>query len=277
MEQFLINHEAAVRLASFIGMLALMGVAEALWPKRTRALTRTRRWSNTAALMLLNSTAVRLVLPIVAVSAAALAAERGWGLLNMISLPFGAAALVSFVLLDFAIWAQHVALHKVPLFWRFHRMHHSDVDLDAMSGARFHPVEILASMLYKVALVLTLGAPVAAVIFFECMLTGAAVFNHANLRLPLGLDRWLRWLLVTPDMHRVHHSATLPETDSNYGFFLPWWDRLFGTYIDQPAAGHEGMTVGLESDRAPRDARLDQILLQPFRARSPVRPRASRS
>jgi sterol desaturase/sphingolipid hydroxylase (fatty acid hydroxylase superfamily) len=196
---------------------------------------------------------------------ALVAEQRGWGLMNAVAAPAWIAVPVSVLLLDLAIYLQHVAFHAVPALWRLHRMHHADLDIDVTTGLRFHPIEIVLSMGIKLAVVTALGAPAVAVLVFEVLLNATSMFNHANLRLPQPIDRALRWLVVTPDMHRVHHSVAVAETNSNYGFNLPWWDRLFGTYRDQPAAGHDGMTIGVERFRSPRDLMLDRMLLQPFR------------
>ena len=195
---------------------------------------------------------------------AALAQERGWGLFNNLELPAALAIVVSAIALDLLIYLQHVMFHAVPALWRLHRMHHADLDIDVTTGARFHPIEIVLSMLIKLAAVAVLGAPAVAVVIFEVLLNATAMFNHANLRLPEGVDRFLRLVVVTPDMHRVHHSIVPAETNSNFGFNLPWWDRLLGTYRAQPAAGHEAMTIGIEQFRTPKDLRLDRLLVQPF-------------
>ena len=195
---------------------------------------------------------------------AALVEKEGWGLLNNFSPPYWISVLAAIVALDFAIYLQHVMVHAVPLFWRLHRMHHADLDFDVTTGARFHPVEILLSMGIKLGVVAVLGPPVVAVVIFEVLLNGSSMFNHSNIRLPLWLDRVLRWFVVTPDMHRVHHSVIPRETNSNFGFNLPWWDRLFGTYRAQPEAGHEAMTIGISQFREPKYLRLDRLLLQPL-------------
>jgi sterol desaturase/sphingolipid hydroxylase (fatty acid hydroxylase superfamily) len=196
---------------------------------------------------------------------ALLASERGWGLLNIFAVPGWLAFLVSLLLLDLAIYLQHVMFHAVPALWRLHRMHHADLEFDVTTGLRFHPIEILLSMALKLAIVVALGPPAIAVLVFEVLLNGTALFNHSNIRIPLGLDRILRLIVVTPDMHRVHHSIHPSETNSNFGFNLPWWDRLLGTYRAQPREGHEGMTIGIEQFRTPRDLWLDQMLIQPLR------------
>jgi sterol desaturase/sphingolipid hydroxylase (fatty acid hydroxylase superfamily) len=260
----LVNHEPAVRLGAFAGGLLVVAACEALAPRRERAVGRLARWPHNLALVALNTLLVRAVVPISAVSLAALAEERGWGLFNgAVSLGW-VTVLVSVALLDLAIYLQHVIFHAVPVLWRLHRMHHSDLDFDVTTGVRFHPVEVLLSTGYKLGLVGVLGIPAIAVVVFEVLLNGGSMFNHANLRLPEPVDRALRWLVVTPDMHRVHHSAAPAETNSNFGFTLPWWDRLCGTYRAEPAAGHERMTIGLEDFRDPRYLRLDQLLVQPL-------------
>jgi sterol desaturase/sphingolipid hydroxylase (fatty acid hydroxylase superfamily) len=187
------------------------------------------------------------------------------GLLNVFQVPYPLAILLSVLALDLAIYLQHLMFHAVPLLWRLHRMHHADLDFDVTTGARFHPVEILLSMLIKFAVILVLGPPAVAVLVFEVLLNATAIFNHGNVRMPARVDAVLRWLVVTPDMHRVHHSANPRETNSNFGFNLPWWDRLFGTYRAQPQAGHDGMTIGIEQFRTARDLWLDRMLLQPLR------------
>ncbi|MGD9728767.1 MAG: sterol desaturase family protein, partial [Nitrospiraceae bacterium] len=190
--------------------------------------------------------------------------SRGWGLLNVLELPRWPGFVFAVVALDLAIYLQHVMFHAVPALWRLHRMHHADLDLDTTTGARFHPIEILLSMVIKFAVIAALGAPPVAVVIFEVLLNATSMFNHANVRMPAGLDRLLRWIVVTPDMHRVHHSIIRNDTNSNFGFNLPWWDRLLGTYQAQPAEGHEGMTIGLDNFRDPKQLRLDRMLLQPF-------------
>jgi len=264
MEQFFVANEGAIRLAAFAGLLTLFVAAEAIWPRRTRTLPRTRRWVTNGLMTLLNTLALRVLVPVLAVGAAAFAQGMDLGLLNALDLAPWLAVLLAVVLLDAAIYAQHVVFHYVPVLWRIHRVHHVDRDIDVTTALRFHPVEILLSMAVKIALVVALGAPPAAVILFEVVLNGMAMFNHANLRLPLGLDRALRWLVVTPDMHRVHHSVRMPETNSNFGFNLSLWDRLFGTYKEEPADGHTQMTIGLAEFQDDRPARLGFSLWLPF-------------
>jgi sterol desaturase/sphingolipid hydroxylase (fatty acid hydroxylase superfamily) len=213
-----------------------------------------------------NELLVRLIVPAGAFGLALEAEKRGWGLLNNISVPYVAAILVAFVVLDLAIYLQHVMFHAVPVLWRVHRMHHADLDFDVTTGSRFHPIEIVLSLVLKLAVVGILGPPAAAVLLFEVVLNSTSMFNHANLRISQNIDAWLRLVLVTPDMHRVHHSIAVNETNSNFGFNLPWWDRALGTYRAQPEAGHERMTIGINLFRDAEQLRLDRMLLQPFKA-----------
>jgi sterol desaturase/sphingolipid hydroxylase (fatty acid hydroxylase superfamily) len=242
----------------------------ALWelrtPRRPLTVAKPARWLNNLGLVALNTLVLRLLFPAAAVGMAVYAAEHQWGLFNLLPLPVPLALILSIVLLDLVIWTQHLVVHKFPLLWKLHRVHHADLDYDLTTGARFHPLEILLSMLIKFAAILVIGPPVVAVVIFEVLLNATAMFNHGNVRLPLRLDRWLRLVLVTPDMHRVHHSVEDDETNSNFGFNLSIWDRLFGTYRDQPRAGHEGMTIGIRDHRDPREVdRLPGMLALPFR------------
>lgn len=261
----IVAHEALVRASAFACVFLAMAVWEALAPRRARLLPRAARWPGNLGIVVLDTAVLRLLPPLAAVGAAAYAAQRGWGLLAAVDLPGWADLVLAVVLLDLAIYAQHVAFHAVPVLWRLHRMHHADLDFDVTTGARFHPVEIVLSAAIKCAVVAAIGAPAAAVVLFEVILNATAMFNHANVRLPAALDRVLRLAVVTPDMHRVHHSLRPEETNSNYGFNLPWWDRLFGTYRAQPADGHEAMTIGLAQFRSPGELRLDRMLVQPLR------------
>jgi sterol desaturase/sphingolipid hydroxylase (fatty acid hydroxylase superfamily) len=258
-------HEPAVRLAAFFGVFALMAAWEALAPRRARLLPRRVRWTHNLALVVLNSLILRLLFPLAAVGFALLAAERGWGLLNVLGVPFWWAFVLSVIALDFAIYLQHVVFHAVPLLWRLHRVHHADADIDVTTGARFHPIEILLSMLIKFAAIALLGAPAAAVLVFEVLLNATAMFNHANLRLGEPADRLLRWMLVTPEMHRIHHSMEVAEANSNFGFNLPWWDRLCGTYRECARLPQETMAIGVKgltgSDQA---VKLTGLLALPF-------------
>ncbi|MCL4798952.1 MAG: sterol desaturase family protein [Burkholderiales bacterium] len=260
--------EPLVRLGAFLGVFAAVALWEALAPRRARAFARRARWPHNLGLLLVDAAVLRVVAPGAAIAVALAAEARGWGLLHALDLPAWAAIALAVVLLDLAVYFQHVLFHAVPALWRLHRVHHADLDFDVTTGTRFHPVEILVSVAIKCAAVAAIGAPALAVLVFEVILNATAMFNHANAGLPAGVDRWLRRLVVTPDMHRVHHSARRDETNSNFGFSLPWWDRLFGTYRAQPAAGHQGMTIGLDAFRAPADLRLDRLLLQPLRERS---------
>lgn len=263
--EWALAHEPAVRLAAFFGVFALMAIWEAAAPRRARLLPRRLRWPHNLALVVLNSLILRLLFPLAAVGFALLATESGWGLLNAFGVPFWWAFLLSVIALDFAIYLQHVMFHAVPLLWRLHRVHHADADIDVTTGARFHPVEILLSMLIKFAAIAVLGAPAAAVLVFEVLLNATAMFNHANLRLREPVDRMLRWLLVTPEMHRIHHSMEVAETNSNFGFSLPWWDRLCGTYRERARLPQESMAIGVQgltgSDAA---VRLTGLLALPF-------------
>ena len=264
MENFLLDNETAIRLGCFFGLLALMMFLELIAPKRALSQSRAVRWYANLGIVALNTAVLRLLFPVAAVGLAMLAADRGWGLFNNLSVPYWLAVAASVAILDFAIYLQHVMVHAVPLLWRLHRMHHADLDIDVTTGARFHPVEIVLSMVIKMAVVAVLGPPAVAVMIFEVLLNATAMFNHANLGLPLGLDRWLRLLVVTPDMHRIHHSFLAQETNSNFGFNLPWWDRLLGTYRDQPEKGHQGMTIGIDLFRDPGAQHLHRMLMQPF-------------
>jgi len=262
--------EVPLRLGSFAGLFALVAFLEWVAPRRQGTWTRRRRWPGNLGIALLSTLLLRLVTPAAAVGSALLAAERGWGIFHLFTLHPAIVFVASVLLLDLLIYFQHRVFHRIPLLWRLHRMHHSDPDFDVSTAVRFHPLEILLSMGIKIAAVLLLGAPAAAVLVFELLLNATSVFNHGNLRLPREMDRWLRWLVVTPDMHRVHHSVRHEETDSNFGFSIPWWDRLFGTYRAQPAGGHEGMRIGLTEFSGERELRLTDMLLQPLR-KPPVR------
>ncbi len=265
MSETILSAEPAIRLSIFLGVLAVMALWEVAAPRRRRDIPRVIRWTNNLGLVVLDTVILRLTFPIVAVGLAVMAESNGWGLFNNIDVPVWVAIVVSMLLLDLAIYLQHVMLHAIPALWRLHRMHHADLDFDATTGLRFHPIEILISMGIKLAVVAALGPPGIAVLLFEVLLNATAMFNHANIALPRPVDRVLRLFVVTPDMHRVHHSVDPRETNSNYGFNLPWWDRLLGTYIAQPAKGHEGMEIGIEQFRMRRDLWLDRMLLQPLR------------
>jgi sterol desaturase/sphingolipid hydroxylase (fatty acid hydroxylase superfamily) len=265
MEAAILAHEPIIRLGIFFGVLVLMMLWELAAPRRTFAIGRWQRWPSNLGIVIVDSLIVRLLVPATAVGMAALAAERGWGLFNLFPLPGPAVFIASVLLLDLVIYGQHVVFHHVPVLWRLHRMHHADLVFDVTTGVRFHPLEIVLSMLLKLAAVTALGAPPAAVLVFEVLLNATSMFNHGNVSLPERIDSVLRWLVVTPEMHRVHHSIIRRETDSNFGFNVPWWDVLFGTYRAQPEAGHLGMTIGITLFREPRELRLDRLLIQPFR------------
>lgn len=257
--------EPQLRLGVFLSVLAIMALWELLAPRRRRDIPRVIRWSNNLALVVIDTIVLRLTFPILAVGLAIMAQEHGWGLFNIVEVAAWVAVLASVILLDLVIYLQHVMFHAVPALWRLHRMHHADLDFDVTTGLRFHPIEIVLSIGIKLAMVLVLGPPAVAVLIFEVLLNATAMFNHSNVRLPLGVDRVLRLVIVTPDMHRVHHSILPQETNSNFGFNLPWWDRLLGTYKAQPAAGHDAMTIGIEQFRTPRDQWLDRMLVQPVK------------
>ncbi len=266
MTDFVLHHEAVIRSGLFIGIFLLFALWERLRPRRHQQVPPRQRWPANLAIVLLNSLAVRVLLPVAAVGVAWKAESAGWGLLNQLNWPLWLTTVLAFVLLDFVIYLQHRLFHRIPVFWRLHRMHHADPEIDVSTGVRFHPIEILLSMLIKMVVVLAAGAPPVAVVLFEVVLNATSLFNHSNIVLPDRLDRWLRMLLVTPDYHRVHHSRIRKETDSNFGFNLSCWDRLLGTYRAQPELGHMGMQIGLDgfSDDA-RETGLWRMLTQPFR------------
>lgn len=265
MHDLLLAHEPGIRLGVFATLLLAMALWELIAARRPQRVPRGRRWPANLMIVALDTLAVRLVFPLAAVGVALAIEPRGWGLVPWLGVPGWLAIPLCVVALDGVIYFQHRAFHAVPWLWRLHRMHHADLEFDVTTGLRFHPLEILLSMLLKVCVVVALGAPAVAVLLFEVILSATSLFNHGNVGLPVHVDRWLRLLVVTPDMHRVHHSWHRHETDSNFGFNLPWWDRLFGTYRAQPEEGHLGMTIGLEAFRDPRELRLDRLLTQPFR------------
>jgi len=265
----LVDHEAAVRLAAFAAVFALMAAWEIAAPRRALSLPRGRRWLANLGVTLLNAVLVRALFPTAVVGVALATGERNWGLFNAVTVPAPLAFALSFIVLDLVIWIQHVAFHRVPLLARLHRMHHVDLDFDVTTGLRFHPIEILLSLLIKSVAVVALGAPAAAVLLFELALNLGSLFNHGNVRMPRAIDRALRWFIVTPDMHRVHHSIVPEEINSNFGFFLSWWDRLFGTYSAAPRAGHDAMTIVVRNTRAPAVcASIGPMLALPFRERA---------
>ena len=265
MHEALFAYEPLVRLGVFAAVFVAMAVWELLTPRRPQAIGRNWRWPNNLGVLAVDALLVRVLLPITAVGLALVAEAHGFGLFNIIALPTWASIVLSVILLDLAIYLQHVLFHAVPALWRLHRMHHADLEFDVTTGLRFHPIEILLSTGIKLAVVATFGTPAAAVLMFEVLLNATSMFNHSNIRVASEIDRVLRWFVVTPDMHRVHHSILRRETNSNFGFNLPWWDRLLGTYRAQPAAGHDAMTIGIEQFRDARELGLDRMLLQPFR------------
>ena len=269
MQSWMLANEGKVRLLVFLTVVVVMAWAETLAPRRALSHPRWLRWVNNLSLVAVNTALLRTVFPVLAVGAALWAVQREWGLLAMLRLPEWFDILVTVLLLDVIIYAQHAAFHHVPWLWRLHRMHHADLDFDASTGLRFHPVEIVISMGIKLVAVILLGAHPAGVVIFEVVLNAASVFNHGNLNIPVGVDRWLRWLVVTPDMHRVHHSILRTEADSNFGFSVPWWDWIFRTYRAQPTQSHPTMTLGIEGFRSPRELWLDRLLTQPVRQGKP--------
>lgn len=264
MEQVLTN-EGAIRIGVFASVLVAMMALEALLPRRKRTLGRGERWPANLFIVVVDTIVARLLIPLPPVAVALWAQGSGIGVMNMIDLPAVPVIAFSVIFLDLAIYGQHVVFHKVPVLWRLHRMHHADTEIDVTTGIRFHPIEIILSLLIKIALVLALGIPAVAVILFEVILNASAMFNHANMKLPLWLDRLLRRVIVTPDMHRVHHSWYPEETDNNYGFCLSVWDRLFGTYTAQPRDGHDAMNIGLHEFRETEHRGLVGLLMIPFR------------
>ncbi|NIA02643.1 MAG: sterol desaturase family protein [Planctomycetia bacterium] len=268
LEEFILSNEKPIRMGFFFGVLAIMAVWEILAPRRQLTVSKTVRWVNNLGLVFFNSFILRVLFPAAAVGVAVVAKKQGWGLFNVYELPLYVTVIASVVIMDFVIYVQHVMVHAIPMLWRLHRVHHADPDYDVTTGARFHTLEIILSMLIKFATILLLGPPVVAVILFEIILNVTAMFNHGNVGLPPALDRVLRWVVVTPDMHRVHHSVEDDEANSNFGFSLPWWDRLFGTYRDQPRGGHQGMTIGIHKYHDAKDVSwISGMLLLPFRGK----------
>lgn len=264
---YLEQYESVIRLGMFGGVFLLMAVLETIAPRRHRELPRGRRWLTNSSLVVVNTLVLRTLFPLLALGMAELTLARGWGLFSIIALPFWLQLVVTIIALDLLVYFQHRAFHKLPLFWRFHKVHHADRDFDVTTGVRFHPIEIVFSMLVKMCGIAMLGAPLVGVLIFEVLLNASAMFNHANLRLPKKLDSVLRKLVVTPDFHRVHHSVIRAETNSNYGFFLSVWDYVFNSYTAQPRDGHENMTIGLAQYQTQLPAALYWNLLLPFSSR----------
>ena len=258
------NNEIVIRIACFLGIFALIAIWELITPRRVLTTSKTKRWFGNLGIVGLSSLAAQLVMPIMPVAMALVVQKNGWGLLNTLNISFPLTVIAGVIILDFAIYIQHVMFHALPLLWRFHMMHHADLDYDLTTGLRFHPIEIILSVCIKLAVVTAFGTPALAVIIFEILLNATATFNHGNIYIPGPIDRVLRLFVVTPDMHRVHHSVIIRETNCNFGFNMPWWDRLFGTYRPQPVAGHEGMTIGLSQFRDSRRLTLPWMLALPF-------------
>ena len=272
MQDLVVNFEPLVRLSVFLGVFVLVALWELAAPRRPLRVAKAVRWTSNIGLVVVNTALLRLVFPATAAGTAIVAGSQGWGLLNTLGWPMWVEVVLAVVVLDFVMYCQHVMFHAVPALWRLHMVHHADLDFDMTTGVRFHPIEILLSMVVKMAVIGALGAAPLAVILFEMLLSATSIFNHGNIALPRAFDRLLRLIVVTPDMHRVHHSAIANETNSNFGFNLPWWDRLLGTYRAQPAEGHESMTIGLEQFREPRLQWLWHMLALPFTGTSGAYP-----
>ncbi len=258
------RNEIVIRFIFFFGIFVIMTFWELLAPRRALTTSKKRRWINNLTIIAINPLLVRLLFPVLVLEMAIKGQEYGWGLFNNFDLPFWLELVVGIVVLDLAIYLQHVMFHAVPILWRLHMMHHADLDYDLTTGLRFHPLEIILSTAIKLSVVVALGPPAAAILIFEVLLNGVAMFNHGNVYIPLKIDRIMRYLVVTPDMHRVHHSVIIRETNSNFGFNLPWWDRIFGTYRDQPAKGHADMAIGLSNYRDAGRQTLRWMLALPF-------------
>ncbi len=276
MNEYILTNEAAIRVASFFGIFIVVALWELVGPRRKLSVSKGLRWINNLGIVFFNTLLLRFLAPLMAVGLAIMAEEENWGLLNNIAINSYVKLFLAVLILDLIIYLQHVMFHTVPWLWRLHRMHHTDLDFDVTTGSRFHPIEIILSMIIKMLIVAALGAPPVAVIIFEVILNATAMFNHGNIRIHINADRILRLLVVTPDMHRVHHSVKPDETNSNYGFNFPWWDRLLGTYKAQPEDNHLKMTIGLNQFRESRYLRFHWLLIQPFVGRVgeyPIRKR----
>jgi sterol desaturase/sphingolipid hydroxylase (fatty acid hydroxylase superfamily) len=264
MDSAFLKDERVIRIGAFLAVFIVLAVVEAYAPKRTLLTSKPRRWFANLTIIALNPLSVFLLFPILPVGLALFASEHNWGLLNQLAHPEWLKIIAAVVLLDLAIYTQHVLFHALPVLWRLHMMHHADLDIDMTTGLRFHPIEIAISMAIKLSVIAAIGAPPVAVLIFEVALNGTSMFNHGNISIPPRIDRILRLIVVTPDMHRVHHSVIIRETNSNYGFNLPWWDRLLGTYKSQPAKGHTDMVIGLAQFRDPEKLSLPRLLVLPF-------------
>jgi len=262
--EFIVSHEATIRMTFFVGIFVIVALIELAVPRRPLTTSKAGRWFANIGIVIINTVVLRLLVPAGAVGISVWIGRQGWGVFNYMNWPIWIEVILSVILLDFVIYLQHLMFHAVPLLWRFHMMHHADLDYDLTTGTRFHPIEIIISLGIKATAISVLGAPAVGVIIFEILLNGTAMFNHGNFYIPLGIDRILRLMVVTPDMHRVHHSVFPSETNSNFGFNLPWWDRLMGTYRAQPTKGHDGMTIGLNQFRDPARLTLPRIIALPF-------------
>ncbi len=263
MNHLSLDSESSIRLTIFILVFVFLAIAELIWPRRVPAPGKMRRWFANIALSLINTLVVRMAIPLAGVASAILASERGWGILNTLDTPDSASIFMFILAFDFTIYWQHRIYHFVPLLWRFHRVHHTDEDYDLTTGNRFHPVSIVLSALIKIGLVFIMGPPAVAVVIGEVLLNATSMFNHSNIRIPAMADSWLRRILVTPDMHRVHHSTDLTEHNRNFGFNFSWWDRLFGTYLNQPSNPHQNMAIGINGINGKQTAELPSLLIQP--------------
>jgi len=262
--EFIVSNEATIRMTFFVGIFVVVALVELAVPRRPLTTSKTGRWFANIGIVIINTVVLRLLVPAGGLGISVWVGRQGWGVFNYVEWPFWIEVILSVILLDFVIYLQHLMFHAVPLLWRLHMMHHADLDYDLTTGNRFHTIEIIISMGIKAAAISVLGAPPVGVIIFESLLNGTAMFNHGNFYIPLGVDRILRLVVVTPDMHRVHHSVFPSETNSNFGFNFPWWDRLMGTYRAQPTKGHDGMTIGLNQFRDPARLTLPRIIALPF-------------
>lgn len=261
----MVEQENLIRLTCFFGVFSLMAIWEVVSPRRPLITSKPRRWFANLAITILNTLLVRILFPAGAVGIAFAITGKGWGILNLLSWPEWLALIAGVVALDFIIYIQHVIFHAIPILWRLHMVHHADLDIDVTTGNRFHPIEILLSMFIKTASVALISAPPLSVLIFEVLLNATSMFNHSNVGMNKGIDRVLRMFVVTPDMHRTHHSVIRQETNSNFGFNIPWWDRIFGTYRPDPSKGHQGMTIGLDQFQDPNQHTLVWVLTLPFK------------
>lgn len=264
MQELFFQYESYIRLGSFLGLFTLLTIWEISSPKRELLQLRSFRWFSNIGLIVISSVVVRFILPTAAVGVAFYAEQEQLGFLNHFEMPFLIQCILAFILMDLAIYFQHVMFHALPIFWRFHRVHHSDLDCDITTGLRFHPFEIIISILFKFVIIISIGAPVITVVVFEIILNAASMFTHSNIKIPRSIEAIIRWIFVTPDMHRIHHSINENETNSNFGFFISTWDRFFGTYIKEPSKGHENMKIGLQSFREPKWQNLRWLIYLPF-------------